>query len=278
MKRAYVHLRDGVPYRLDAFVKGFTRLGYQTSVGAPREPVGPDDVAVVWNKSGRSRETIEQARVGGGALIVAENGYYGVDEDGIQNYALALDGHNGSGRWYVGDDSRLRRLGIEFKPWRPCSPLAANQGRVLIAAQRGIGAPNMASPHNFAEDVAAKERARGFSPTIREHPGRHEATTTLLQDLEGVEALIVWSSNCATQALIEGVPVLYAAPTIITASAAYPYGPPRPPVSQTDRPKAFERLAWAQWSLGEIKSGEALQTLIDVHAGRLPSCQPGLGL
>jgi len=273
--KAYVHLRDNVHYRLEGFVEGLKRIGYEVLIGQPARPLEPNDVAVIWNKTARSGACIEAARRGGGAIIVAENGYHGWDAEGRQTYAMALDGHNGSGRWFAGDRTRLDALGIEFQPWKELR----RENKVVIAAQRGIGAPQMASPHAFAEGIADQIRRVGWQPYIRQHPGRHKSETTLAQDLEDARALVVWSSNCATEALIRGIPVFYCAPNIVTSAAATRWSPgglPAPPMPE--REPAFERMAWAQWFVDEIESGEAMRTLLDVHAGRLPACQEGMGL
>ncbi|UTU07849.1 hypothetical protein CcrC1_gp163 [Caulobacter phage C1] len=274
MPRAYVDLKDTPHYRLTSFINGFARLGFLVRRGAPDQPLGPDDAVVVWNRMGRSLKAETMAREGGAALIVAENGYHGKDADGIQSYALALDGHNGSGRWFVGDDERLKALRIDFKPWR-----VQQTGKFLIAAQRGIGSPLMRSPPHFAERLVERVEAQGMRAYIRPHPGQHTPPTTLLQDLEDKEGLLVWSSNAATQALIHGVPVHYMAPSIVTRGAAKRLTTPFLWNSSADaRPEAFQRMAWAQWFLSEIASGEALRTLLDVHQGKLPSVQEGFGI
>lgn len=287
MPTAYVHLPAQVHYRREAFINGLSRLGYIVVQGQPAVAMKPNDVAVVWNKTVRSQYVLNAARKAGAAVIVAENGYYGADEDGRQPYALALDGHNGSGRWFVGGRERLDALDVPFQPNR-----TRRTGALLVAAQRGIGSPLMASPKEHAMEVSMAIAARYpdvYRFHIRPHPGQNKPKKPLWQDLLDVEAVIVWSSNCATAALVEGVPVFYDAPAIVTEGAAVSLrgrsasGPSRSVNLQqtfTDesREKSFQRLAWAQWFLREIESGEALNTLICVHEGSLPSCQKGFGL
>lgn len=276
MLTAYLDLRKETHYRTEAFAEGFRRLGYRVVVDRPYEPLAPDDVAVIWNKTARSRATIEMARKRGAAVIVAENGYYGKDANGIQPYAVALDGHCGSGRWFVGGPERLEALNIEFKPWQ-----VRDTNAVLIAEQRSIGSREMASPFGFARRQAEFLQAGGYRPIVREHPGRHEATVPLEDQLTEVGALVVWSSNCATSALIEGLPTYYCAPHIVSQGAARPMRKTLPqdfPDFERARWEAFVRLSWAQAFLSEIASGEAVERLIQVHAGALPACQEGLGL
>lgn len=267
MPRAFVLLRPDEHYRLESFVAAFERLGFDTQVGQPRDTeLTPDDVCLVWNRTARAQGSLEHCRRDGAALVVAENGYW------RKRFALALDGHNGSGRWFVGDDTRLDALEIDFQPER-----VIPSSKVLIAAQRGIGSPRMASPHQHHVRVAKLLRAHGWQPHVREHPGRHAPQTTLAADLEDAHALVVWSSNCATEALIRGVPVLYEAPCIVTEPACQRFSPTRVGMARIgDRHAAFRRLSWAQWDMDEIADG--LDLLLQVHHGRLPACQEGLGL
>jgi hypothetical protein len=275
MPKAYVHLPAHVEQRRAAFIDGLARLGFAVIQGQPERPIPPGDVAVTWNLTPRSRQSLEMARAGGGALIVTENGYCGEDRNGLKPYAIALDGHAGAGRWYAPDDSRLIPLDLPFEPFT-----VKQQGYVLLADQRGLGSPKMRSPHDFANTTSHLIRAAtGLPVNVRHHPGRHVPVQSLDRDLEGARALVVWSSNCATAALIKGVPTFYRAPAIVTAGAAKPFHPSLVgEFTDSDRHAAFSRLTWAQWFLDEIATGEPFRHLLDVHAGKLASCQPGLGL
>ncbi len=272
MSTAYVLLPSTVHYRREAFINGFARLGYIVEQGSPVKPLGERDAALVWNMTARSRQAITMSQEGAGALLVAENGFYGADETGHQLYAIALEGHNGSGRWYAPDDSRLKKLAIDFKPFR-----SEEGGKVLIADQRGIGSPLMRSPPHFASSTATVLSRGGFEPAVRPHPGQNAPATNLMDDLENAQALVVWSSNCATQPLVGGLPTYYCAPTIVSAPASQPFTPKlKSDFSDDRRYQAFAKMAWAQWTLAEIASGEAIDTLLQVHRGELPHV--GLGL
>lgn len=275
MPTAYLHMRNETHYRHEAFLKGLRSLGFETQTREPVMPVGVDDVAIIWNKTSWSKQTIAMAREGGGALIVCENGYHGQDDEGRQNYAMALDGHNGSGRWWSGPINRFSALDIKFEPWRQLT----GSSKVLIAAQRGIGSPRMASPQRFEDDTQRLLMRMGYTPVLRGHPGRNKVPTTLLEDLEGCRGLVVWSSNCATEALIAGYPVYYCAPHIVTQGAAVRLSHAAiKTLAHGERSRAFHNLAWGQWSIAEIESGEAIGTLLRVHRGELPAQQAGLGI
>lgn len=274
MPTAYIHLLDAVHYRREAFINGFAKLGFIVERGQPSVPLAQDDVAVIWNKTARSEQTMQMARKGQGALLVAENGYFGKDANGHQPYAIALDGHNGSGRWYAPDRSRLDKTPLEFEPIKP-----AGDGKVLVADQRGIGSPLMRSPKDFGSNMVDAIRRRWPSREIalRSHPGKTAPTTTLAEDLEDCDSLVVWSSNSATLALQKGIPVHYCAPTMASAGASKPFQANLAArFTEAERQMAFSRMAWAQWFLDEITSGEALETLLAVHTGALPSVSQGI--
>ena len=215
------------------------------------------DVLVTWNlhRPDVQRQAAAcEAR--GGAVVVCEEAYTRrlVPE---KHMAVALHGHNGSGSWYPGGPERWRRLGLEIAPWR------RDGEAILVCASRGMGSPLMREPRGWADKVCRRLQAMTRRPLrLRRHPGKQAANHPLVRDLAGVWAVVVWASNCATEALLAGVPVFYAAPHIITAGAAEHGldGIERP--AYPDRLPVFERLAWAQWSLEEVAAGEPFRHLL----------------
>lgn len=269
--KAYVTLRTDPHYRMEAFCEGLRRCGYTVVAEQPVRPLDADDVLVVWNLLSRGRAAAELARPARAAVLVAENGYYGADAQGRQTYALALDAHCGAGRWFVGGYERLDALDIPFRPLQTGG--ASGSGRVLVADQRGIGSPKMASPAGFGERTAALLRGRGYEVEVRPHPGKDKQPAPLQAALDAAEAVVVWSSNVATHALVAGKPTYYCAPSIVTQGAAlrFPagFGCFEDRITEHDRREAFRRLSWAQWFVDEIAGGEAFKTLIDHHKGAL---------
>jgi hypothetical protein len=163
----------------------------------------PGDVLVIWNRYGRFAAEADRFEAAGCDVLVCENGYVGRDAEGRQYYAIALGGHNGAGRYYVGGAERWERLGIALKPWR------TDGEHVLVCPQRGIGPPGVAMPRDWARDVVQRLGAfTGRRIVVRPHPGNRPPERSLSADLDGVWAMVVWSSNCATEALIEGVPAM----------------------------------------------------------------------
>lgn len=254
--RAVVRIRDQPHYRRDAFIEGLRRAGYtvtdnvQTQLG---------DVLVTWNRYTNDADLWERA---GGTVFVAENGYIGHDAAGVQLYALAIHGHNGSGKWPGSDARRFEALGVEVKPWRESGE------HIVIRGQRGIGDSKMASPpqwHVRASRDLMRLSAR--RQVMQEHPGKpacHAGVAAhITESLQGAHAMCIWSSAAGVRALVEGVPVFYAAPHWICEGAAV-HGVgnvERPVMDDVARLAALYRMAWAQWTVAELASGEPFARL-----------------
>lgn len=221
---------------------------------SPKQPK-PGDIVITWNAYGRFGQAREIADKIGVRTFVAENGYLGKDRNGRQYYALAEHGHTGSGRWRVGDTSRrdmlMQSQGLKFEPWRK------DGDHILVCAQRGIGEPKMRSPYGWEETVQKTIRQTTKRKIkVRLHPGRHQVTTTLAEDLKGAWACVVWSSNSATTALLAGIPVFYAAPHIVQEGGALPLeGANLDDPAFGDREHSFWRMSWAQWNVKELEKG-----------------------
>lgn len=269
MRTAVVAIRRQQADAYGAVHAGLHRLGYFTRDAEKGADETPCDLLVTWNLHGWRWLLAEEHRAAGATVLVAENGYCGTDESGGPMLALARDGHNGSGLWPHKDGPAAPRgrwlaLNLDVAPWR-----RSGAGHLLVCGQRGIGSPEMASPRGWAEATAARLKAEspGRPVRLRPHPGRDVPTVSLADDLAGAAACVVWSSNCAVAALLAGVPVYYAAPTCIVAPAATPLDGPgglvgNPPLDDVARDRCLCRLAWAQWSAGEIASGEAFDALL----------------
>lgn len=238
-------------YRSDAFRRGLKRIGGEFVDERDAE------VLVIWNRYGGFQQTAAACEKRGGTVLVAENGYLGVEWLGDRWYAISKGQHNGAGEWPQGGPERWDSWGVELAPWQLW-------GReVVILPQRGIGPSGVAMPAGWA--ATASRRLSGHWPTrIRPHPGTKPAKP-LAEDLEGAAAVATWGSGAALKALTLGVPVFYDFARWIGAAAGTTLdckikAPLRCDVS---RLAMFRRLAWAQWRLSEIESGEAFDRLLN---------------
>jgi hypothetical protein len=251
-RRALSLLRDSQHYRPDAFSTGLRKQGFEVVSDLP-DP-GPDDLLLVWNRMGARDLHARRFEAAGARVLVAENGYLGKDWRSQKWFALALGHHCGAGVWPDGGPERWDALRIVLEPW------VEGRSQTLVLEQRGIGEPGIASPDNWAESVARRVRGR-----LRRHPGGEPPPISLRDDLADVRQVVTWSSGGALLALMMGVPVFYAFPGWIGASAALPlseFDHALPRRDDAARLAMFRSLAWAQWTLAEIESGLAFDHLL----------------
>lgn len=263
--KAALLLRADPHYRRDAFVAGLEACGYDIlPMRAPSQrPLEVCDVFVCWGLGSGNHVLADMVRKRGAKVIVAENGYIGRDAQDRQLYAMALNGHNGSGQWPVGDEDRWSALGIEVKPYR------AGGDHIVVFGQRGIGPPDMRSPPDWHRKVAhelAKWTKRKI--VVSPHPGdpacSHGVVKQTLELLKGAHCCVTWASARGIRALVEGVPVIYKAPHWIGAQASYKGLDAVDDPPNYDRMPMLRRLAWAQWTAAEISSGIPFNRLLNV--------------
>ena len=254
-------IRTEPHYRRAAFDEGLKRAGH-TLVTTGR-PSGPDDLLVMWNRhKGAAEERAAAWEKAGGTVLVAENGY--LQKVDKTMYAISTGQHNGAGWFPVGTEDRFSALGFEVKPWR------VGGSEIVVRAQRGIGSRIMASPQRWADDAAVKLRARTKVPVrVAPHPGDKDKLERDQLALFDAQMLVIWSSALGVRALVNGIPVLYAAPHWICEAAAtkvdsFPF------VKRSDdlRATALHRMTHGQHSVSEIASGEVFMRMREGKWGR----------
>jgi hypothetical protein len=239
-------------YGFDSFNTGFARLGY---VGVPKLPnPDPHDILVIWNRYGESGALANRFEAIGARVIVVENSYMGKHWRGAQWYALALGHHAGAGEWPSLGGDRWRSWGVELAPWRTPG------GETVVLGQRSIGEAGIKSPTDWHKSVAKQVRGA----RVRLHPGKDPKTKTLETDLARASVAVTWASAAGIKALMLGVPVFYAYPKWIGATACRPLAQMAlgPLTDDELRLRMFERLAHAMCTRDEITSGEALDKLL----------------
>lgn len=244
--RALNLLRDTPHYRRSAFTAGLKAAGFEVVQSLPKPRA--DDVLVIWNRYSAYAEQAQHFERAGARVVVVENGHLGKDWLGDIWFAMAFGHHSGAGTWPQGGPERWDSLGVELEPWRKGGT------ETVVLAQRGIGEPGIASPPRWAESMRMGR--------VRAHPGQAKPDISLADDLRDARAVVTWHSGAALHALLWGVPVFYGFPQWIGAEAARPVAEYDQGPRYGNRLATFRRLAWAQWRLDEIESGEALRALL----------------
>lgn len=254
--RAWLRLRSTPVYRRDAFTKGLERLGYEVIVES--KVIQPGDILVTWNRHRQNQDIAKRFEAQRQPVIVVENAYISPPW-GKKWFAMALNHHLGAGAWYVGDGERWEAFNIELKPWRESGE------HVLVLAQRGIGEPGVAMGGFWPRDTERKlKKMTKREIVMRRHPGMAPNPTSLEGALAGAHCAVTWASGAGIKALAAGVPVFYDFPMWIGGEAGkfLDKDLENPRMDDEAREAMFRRLAWCQWNVDEVESGEALRWLL----------------
>lgn len=249
MRRALNLLRHSLHYRREAFNQGLQAAGFKVVPALP-DP-RPGDLLIGWNRYGGTHETAQAFERAGAGVLIVENGHLGKGWRGGEWFAMSLDHCGGAGSFAPGGHERWDSWSIELAPWR-------TGGReTVICAQRGIGEPGIASPPGWAESVQRRIGGR-----IRPHPGIG-GVARLEDDLANAREVVTWHSAAGLHALAMGIPVWFDCPSWIGAGAARPLAqwPGKPLCDDEARLAMFRRLAWAMWTLDEVRTGEPIARL-----------------
>lgn len=236
--RAYLNLRYTVPERRKAYTKGLERLGYTVIHGMA--PAEPGDILVTWNRISAGDKMAAHFQSKGCKVLVTENATWGNSFAGQRWYTLARDYHNTAGCFPIGDSGRWDRLNIKLNRFR-------TEGETVILPQRGIGSKPTSMPTNW---TAAALREHGGR--IRRHPGTKDCLP-IEEDLRNCGKVVTWGSGAAVKALMLGIPVVSYMPDWIAEQDN----------TEEGRLDMLRKLAWAQWRLEEIASGEAFDWVLN---------------
>jgi hypothetical protein len=253
VRRAFVLIRDLPHYRRDAFSVGLKAAGYAVEFDVPRM-FHESDVLVIWNRYYEYDSHAVRAEKAGATVLIAENGYLGTEWRGERWYSLSRSHHNGAGDWQPGGAERWDGWNVEL-------PALRTGGReYVVLPQRGIGPAGVAMPNGWECVAADWLRQKTSRPIrIRHHPGAGTGTP-LEEDLAQARGVVTWGSGAALKALLLGIPSFHALPNWIGAPASRFIDGDLTPLPD-NRLAMFRRLAWAMWTLDELRSGEPFRRL-----------------
>lgn len=259
MTHIYSRIRRTDDYPYNAFESGIKACGNSVSYDFP-DPGKPENIFLSWNYYGANQTAGDQFKDNGGRVFVAENAYVMRGK----YYALAQNGHNGRGQANeVPTPDRWDSFQIPINPWRDSGKY------ILVCGQRGGSYSDMSMPVDWPDVVYDKLRLYTDRPIlyrphpeIQRYPVNKEITVVSHKQpfcfqLKDVHAVVVYTSNAATNALLHGVPVFYEGPSVMCKDICNDNLKNIESPMTFDREPVFWRLAWHQWSLDEIRTGVA---------------------
>lgn len=220
----------------------------------------PCDVAIVW--AHRDADLHAMQRAAGAHYLVMERGHIGDLAMRRAWTSLGFDGLNGRAtRPDLADPDRFERhFGHLLRPWRAEGDYLLLMGQVPgDAAVAGTDIERWYA--ETAERIALTAglpvvyRPHPMAGPVRDVPGTLRLEGRLDGALDGAAAVATWNSNSAVDAVLAGVPTWACdAGSMAWAVAGHDLAqlPPRP-----DRSEWAARLAWCQWTLGEMADGTA---------------------
>jgi len=258
----------------DSYPHAAARDGILASGDSIVDRASDANAALSWNDYGQKGQIAHDIADAGGTHVIMENGYIGRE---LGYYLLERGGFNGLGKdLFTGmGPERWERLGIPIEPWR------GEGDYVLVVGQRGGGY----NPNAMADDwpdrvLPAIRRHTDRAIYYRPHPSRQRAPSRLPhgalivsverpldEQIRRAHVVVGWTSSALIQALVMGVPAIYLGPSFVLSSVA---SHALSHVSEPDRPsgreQAFWDLAWRQWHVNEIASGEGWTKVAHIHA------------
>lgn len=262
MKAAVFLSRTGtgdVSNHVRAMCAGLSRHGVAVSPFHERPEVTADfAVCWGWRKGLRIRSS-------GFAkpILVMERGYLG-DRMNVWT-SLGWDGLNGRARFPKPQDGGERfwsNHGHLAKEWERFD------GYWLIAGQV-LGDQSLLNVNylEWLKDTIDELDRMGVDARFRPHPEAVRrgqvfpvpsymvSTGTLADDLAGATCVIAYNSNATVDAVLAGIPAVTCDEGAMAFSITSHHV--SQPLVTPDRSEWFRRMAWCQWTIGEIQDGSA---------------------
>jgi hypothetical protein len=234
-----------------AFAEGIgCRLAY-----AEDEPETLSEIPVVWGVLRDSDRILAQAKARQMYFFYIDHAYF--DRGHGKSYRITRNRYE-AGPIRKCPPDRIGALDIEVKPWRE----SGHEIIVCPPTEYFMAAHDCADWLETTLETLTEVTERPI--VLREKPKPGEAAVPLKTALKTAHALVTHSSNVAIEAACLGTPVF-----VNPASAAAPVG--ETDLSKIETPSCPDRdpwlahLAYNQFSLDEIRSGEAWRLLMELE-------------
>ena len=231
----------------------------------------PSDVAVIFGvhkskvpKSFPRGEVFRQQRTKNLDVIVLETGYINRGDGENHHYAAGFNGLNGRAdfRNRGMSDDRVKKLGVNLKPWRK------DGNHVLLCGQVPWDA-SVEMCHDYPgwlehtawqikyqtkREIRFRPHPLADLPPIR---GCTHSKVTIQEDLKDCWAVVTYNSNSSVEAVLEGIPAFTFDAGAMAKDVSSQW------LQELERPYMPAREAWlndlayTQWTPEEMESGEA---------------------
>jgi hypothetical protein len=231
----------------------------------------PSDVAVIFgvykSKVPRSfprGEVFRQQRSKNLDVIVLETGYINRGDGDTHHYAAGFNGLNGRAdfRNRGMPDDRVKKLGVTLKPWRRDGKHILLCGQVPWDASVEMCKDYPGWLRHIARQTSFHtKREIRFRPhpkgNIGPIPGTTYSTVPIEEDFKDCWALVTYNSNSAVEAVIEGIPSITFDAGAMAKEVTWRWLQEIESPYMPAREQWLNDLAYTQWTLEELKSGEA---------------------
>lgn len=277
------------PLILDYFCQGVTAMG-DTAIKHQRMNAIPCDVALIQgfvHEHGKQAPHLQlrkdaislQKRTGKRSLVVDSNLFLYVDKSNPGHYLrYSFDGVFPTTGFYFDKDVDPARwqqiskdLNITLKPWR------TNGNHILICLQRngGWSMQGMSTVDWMNQTIVKIKQYSNRPIVVRTHPGdkkikqiltinhknvRLSTNESLINDLQGAWATVVFNSSPSVASIIEGVPSFITDPNPANSQS---FEVANIDLSKIESPDLKDRQPWVEklsmshWNFDELKSGAA---------------------
>lgn len=263
-----------LPHQLawaSAFAAGLRKHGWQAVL---RDDYEPCDLLVKWGV--RDRRIIDIQRKSGGEVCILERGYLG---DRFHWTSVSFGGELNGRAQFRGVRNDPARFAAHFamlmRPWQ--RQRRARGYALLIGQVPGDMSIKHVDIVGWYRRMARELGVKGWDVRFRAHPvalerGIAYAGPTsikpiggaLKDNLAGADLVVTFSSNAAVEAILAGVPTI----AMDRGSMAWPvtsHGADEPLI-MPDRSQWAHELAWKQFSLDEMASGDCWAVVSESRA------------
>ena len=154
------------------------------------------------------------------------------------------------------DYARLRAIGVTVRPWR-------RSGRNVVVVEQSEHFLKLCGREYWLGNALRAIKAQSDRPVKVRRWSRDKAKAVrgLAADLKDAWCLVTHMSAAATEAVLAGVPVFVSGPCAAVPMASGDLANIETPKYPDGREEWAARLAAAQWTMDELRSGLAWRTL-----------------